>query len=123
MQLAFFLITACNSSCGKVMFSQVSVILSMVEGIIGTRPLLGVSMPGPRPFLGWLQVCPGCGYILGWVCPEKWVCPQEGEYVQGGGYVHRKVGMSREVGMSGGAYCHGVGMSRGMYVHPPATDT
>ena len=66
-------------SCGKVMFSQVSVIL--FRGWVGVSLVMTTS---------W--VCPGEG--LG-VCPGRELCPEGGGYVQAGRYVQSGVGMSR----------------------------
>ena len=72
-----YLITTCNSSCGKVMFSHASVSHSVHGG--------WVSLVVPDPFWGswyaWSQVSSrsryvwyqlpfgGLGYVQGWVCP------------------------------------------------------
>ena len=64
----FLIFTARKQSCGKVLFSHVSVShrqeLFRGECMPNSRSFLGVGMPGPRSLLGDVQ---GGGYVQAWV--------------------------------------------------------
>ena len=90
--LYLLVITTGKQSCGKVMFSQVSVSSHVLSG--------GLVSLVPGPF-GMVLVCSRVG---GWV-DVWWNGHPEGAWVfAGDGYVQR-------VGMSGGGYVQWVGMS------------
>ena len=91
--------TALQRSCGKAMFSQVSVC-----------PSGGVGISCAMFFLGWISLVPGLfwggGYVHGVGMSMEWVCPW-------GVYVQRCV-LTPDMGPQGGGYVRG----RWVHTHP-----
>ena len=93
MTFRYLTFTARQRSCGKAMFSQVSVC-----------PSGGVGISCPMFFLGWISLVPGP--FWGVAMSMEWVCPW-------GGYVQRCV-LTPDMGPQGGGYVRG----RWVHTHP-----